>query len=1023
LSVATSGPRRSWDTQPTFGVGHLLLLLTLLAALFLRVYRLAEVPAGVDYDEAGNFILAQEIAAGQSHPVFIRAYAGREAIFYWLAAASMRLLGRTLFAFRLAAALCGVGTVLLGYLLAREMFRDEPPLLRRWVPSIGAALMAVSYWPVHVSRYGFRVNAMTLFLAAMMVLLWRGLRRGRWLELAAAGILCGLAANTYLAVRAFPLVLLFFAAWVILAWRPGKEPGSGPSPARGSAHAGWRWQRAGQWALFGGAALLAFAPLGLFFLRNPEYFSTRMGQVSIFDPAIHGGDLWGTLGRVTLDALGVFTVRGDSNPVYNFDQRPIFGPVSGFFFYLGLLACLWAVFAPRSRTGRDLRARTPYALILVWLPVMLLPNVLGARGVPHSLRSMGLLPVVYDLPALGLLAAVQAGQRVLSRDGDRTWGARWARLRSRLQEVGGQRGWAGGLLVLGLLAAGGARTYHWYFDLWTRDAEAYYRSAADVRLAAEYLGRWNADEVTLFASNDTYRHTTIAAFCANYERLNWISGSTLVLPGDRGRPALYVFDHTNPLDPLLARYIPAGTLQHRELGPDGKVGFEAYLVPPDQIPLPQPQVPLQANLGGVLSLIGYDLNAPILSGGVLDVTLYWRVLREVDRDDYAFFAHLVDDLGFRWGGETFFHYPSRQWRPGDVLLFRQRIAVAPGAPPGAYTIDAGVFSPSLDARLPLLDEAGQMSGTVARVGPLDVARAAAPPAALPPIQQPLQAAFLDAPAADGSPSPALSLLGLDRDRSDLRPGETLALSLYWQAAAPLGAATVSLWLEGEGEALPLWEGDPVHGRYPFVQWQPPEFVRDRYALRLPAGAPAGDWELRLALLRPDGTPLPTADGGTWVPLGTIHVRASDRLWEPPAIAHPVEARLGDVVELLGYDLDRPEARPGEVLHLTLVWRCLDEMDVGYTVFTHLLDAGEQVRGQQDNPPRGGTYPTTLWAPGEVVVDEFEIAVHADAPPGSYVVEVGMYDPANLQRLPVLDPTGAAGDRILLGSVQVTAAHP
>jgi hypothetical protein len=39
--------------------------------------------------------------------------------------------------------------------------------------------------------------------------------------------------------------------------------------------------------------------------------------------------------------------------------------------------------------------------------------------------------------------------------------------------------------------------------------------------------------------------------------------------------------------------------------------------------------------------------------------------------------------------------------------------------------------------------------------------------------------------------------------------------------------------------------------------------------------------------------------------------------------------------------------------------------------------------------------------------------------GAHVIEVGMYDPTNLQRLSVLDPNGAGGNRILLGSVQVT----
>ena len=98
------GTPAATQSQKAAHLSRALLLIILLVALFLRTYRLSEIPAGVDYDEAGNLILAGEIAAGESYPVFIRAYAGREALFYWLAAGTMRLLGHTLFAFRLSAA-------------------------------------------------------------------------------------------------------------------------------------------------------------------------------------------------------------------------------------------------------------------------------------------------------------------------------------------------------------------------------------------------------------------------------------------------------------------------------------------------------------------------------------------------------------------------------------------------------------------------------------------------------------------------------------------------------------------------------------------------------------------------------------------------------------------------------------------------------------------------------------------------------------------------------------------------------
>lgn len=968
-----------------------LLVLSALVALLLRTWRLADVPLGVDYDEAGNYILAGEIASGQSTPVFIRAYAGREAVFYWLAAASMRLLGHELFAFRLAAALCGTGTVLLTYPLAREMFHDVPSLERRWVPLLSTALIAVSYSHIHVSRYGFRVNAMPLFIAAAMTLLWRGLRRGSWIELALAGVLCGLAGNTYLAVRAFPLVLLLFAGWVILTWEPVRAPSDSPATSGAEPRVG-RWQRVVQLAVFGLAALVALAPLGVFFVRNPAYFGIRMGQASVFDPAIHGGDLWGTLWDVTVKALGMFTVRGDADPIYNIPGKPLYGPLLGIVFYVGLAACAYS--AVRAATHRQ---RTPYLLILVWLPVMLIPNILGARGVPHALRSMGLVPVVYYVPALGLAAGLRGVEWLVNR----------ARDRATARAVAS---WSGVLIAAAVLIAGGLQTSAQYFGQWAHSAGAYYNGSASLRRAAEYLGEQNPDEMALWVSNSTYRHTTYAATCANYAQLRWFSGPTLVLPLGTDRPVLYVFDFTNRLDPVLARYLPEDTLLHRDLGPDGRAGFEAYLVPPERLPDPEPQVPVRTNLGNTIEFLGYDVNSPGVSGDALDVTFYWRALRDGDREDYAFFAHLVDDLGFRWGEQTFFDYPSIQWHEGDVMLYHVRIPIEHGAPPGEYELHLGVFSSSLNARLPVLDEGGQMAGTAVRVVPVDVARAPSTPDELPPIGRPQEVQFGE----------ALRLLGADRDRGDLRPGETLALTLYWLATGALDdVSQVSIWLESaSGQAIPLWQGDPAHGTYPFVQWRPPEYVRDRYALRLPTDVPAGDYDLRLSVLRPDGTPLPTIGGADAASLYTVHVHATNRLWEPPPGIRPVGARLGDVVELVGYVLEQEDAVPGETIGLTLVWRAVREMDTAYTVFTHLLDEGGQVRGQKDNPPVGGRYSTRLWVPGEVVVDEYQIPIDTGAPPGTYAIEVGMYDPVDVERLPVLDPSGSTGDRVLLGPIRV-----
>ena len=62
-----------------------------------------------------------------------------------------------------------------------------------------------------------------------------------------------------------------------------------------------------------------------------------------------------------------------------------------------------------------------------------------------------------------------------------------------------------------------------------------------------------------------------------------------------------------------------------------------------------------------------------------------------------------------------------------------------------------------------------------------------------------------------------------------------------------------------------------------------------------------------------------------------------------------------------------------------------------------------------------TRPTTGWAAGEVIVDPYEIPVHPDAPPGRYVIEIGMYDPVTGERLPAFDGDGnpLEQNRILL----------
>ena len=140
---------------------------------------------------------------------------------------------------------------------------------------------------------------------------------------------------------------------------------------------------------------------------------------------------------------------------------------------------------------------------------------------------------------------------------------------------------------------------------------------------------------------------------------------------------------------------------------------------------------------------------------------------------------------------------------------------------------------------------------------------------------------------------------------------------------------------------------------------------------------------------------------------------------PPPMEHPLSANLGHMVQLLGYDLSSDRLKPGDILQLTLYWQALNKMETNYTVFTHLVDEDNNIRGQKDNWPMDNTYPTTKWVRGEIVIDSYDIIVDKQAPPGQYTVEIGMYDLATDERLPVLNAHGRVKDNApILGYVWV-----
>ena len=87
------------------------------------------------------------------------------------------------------------------------------------------------------------------------------------------------------------------------------------------------------------------------------------------------------------------------------------------------------------------------------------------------------------------------------------------------------------------------------------------------------------------------------------------------------------------------------------------------------------------------------------------------------------------------------------------------------------------------------------------------------------------------------------------------------------------------------------------------------------------------------------------------------------------------------------------------------------------MFVQLLSQGGELQAQVDRAPVGGFRPTSSWQPGEVIRDNYGLALPPDLPLGRYQLIVGLYSPDSLQRLAVSTSEGVAmGDHVPLAEV-------
>lgn len=415
------------------------LLIILAIAAFFRLWQLDSIPPGLYPDIAINGNDALDSLKNGDFKVFYPENNGREGLMMWLIALSFSIFGVSIWSIKIVAAIIGILTVLGLYLLTKELFSARHESGARGIALLSSFFLAISFWHINFSRIGFRGILVPFILVFAFYFLFRAFKTKKLSNFIFSGIFWGLGFYTYISFRV--VILLLFV--VLLCW--------------------WFIYRKEKLqkkfiiytSYFIILIFLVALPIGIYFFQNPQDFISRATGISVFATENPIKEF----GKSLILHLGMFNFYGDPNWRHNFaGSSMLFWPI-GILFLIGFFLAI----KNSLKFRQNLQSAICNLQLLSWFFIMLLPGVLTYEGIPHSLRVIGVIPVVYIFAGLG-------GWNVYQ----------WLKQNTKRQKL------LFATVFLFLLAAG-VSEFDKYFNKWGKSAEVKGAFSSDYVEIGNYL--------------------------------------------------------------------------------------------------------------------------------------------------------------------------------------------------------------------------------------------------------------------------------------------------------------------------------------------------------------------------------------------------------------------------------------------------------------------------------------------------------------------------------------------------------
>ena len=362
--------------------GLLGLVLVLVLASFFRLWHINSMPGGLYPDEAANGEDALLILQGQHTPFFERGL-GREALYHYLLAVSIKFLGIGVSQIHIVSVAIGILTVLATWFLAKEMFNTK-------IAFIVTLLLASSTWHTVLSRTGFRAILLPLFATLFFhfgyLISKQSSQKKRLISAILSGACLALGFYTYISFRAMIGIIGLLIMMLLIA--------------------NWRIFKKYKKEIIVGAisCLIVLIPLIRYFSKDPGAFMGRAGGVSIFNPDLNNGNVIGTALKVLNHTFFMFFTKGDLNWRHNVSGFSMLNPIVSSLFAFGFIYCSLIIIKKflsiKTFKEKSFGNSLKYLFLMIWFLGMLVPELLTAESIPHALRAIGAIPAVFFFPAI-----------------------------------------------------------------------------------------------------------------------------------------------------------------------------------------------------------------------------------------------------------------------------------------------------------------------------------------------------------------------------------------------------------------------------------------------------------------------------------------------------------------------------------------------------------------------------------------------------------------------------------------------